>query len=299
MFDWIASKCVSALLLEVSTTPKPGLVDRYHDFRETYFEHFLISSLSLYSVFRKAAETGYKRHGRGLGKIIYEGVEEMMSCQKGGNTHLGAILLISPIASASSLSKTRPLTLESIQKNLRIIISRMDWKDTLHIFKAIRLVLPRGLSRISFLDVLDDETYVEIRKHRLTPLKALSPFIDREIVAYEWVKLYPRTMYGTAKLIENSKKMPVREALAQTFLELLSKYPDTHIMRRGGKQLAERISFMASKILGLGGVRTEKGLEALRYLDSKMRRSWRMRPGATADLLASSIATALLSGWTP
>jgi len=299
MFDWIASKCVSALLLEVSTTPKPGLVDRYHDFRETYFEHFLIASLALYSVFRKAAVTGRKRRGRGLGKVIYEGVNEMLSCQRGGNTHLGAILLISPIASASSLSETKPLNLKSIRKNLKIIISRMDWKDTLNIFKAIKLVSPRGLGRIPFLDVLNDETYLEISKHRLTPLKALSPFIDREVVAYEWVKLYPRSMYGAATLIRNSKKMPVRDALAQTFLELLSKYPDTHIMRRGGKQLAERISFMASKILNLGGVTTEKGLEAIRDLDSKMRKSWKMRPGATADLLASSIATALLSGWTP
>ena len=155
------------------------------------------------------------------------------------------------------------------------------------------------MGKISFLDVLNEETYVEISKHRLSPLKALSPFIDREVIAYEWVKLYPRTMYGATKLIENSMKMPVRDALAQTFLELLSKYPDTHIVRRGGKQLAERISFMASRVLSLGGVRTEKGLQAIRCLDSKMRRSWRMRPGATADLLASSIATALLSGWTP
>lgn len=297
--DWVASKCVSALILELSTTPKPGLVDRHHDFRETFFEHFLISSLALYPIFRKAAETGYKRLGRGLGKVIYEGVKQMMSCQRGGNTHLGAILLLAPIAAASSLSDVKPLNLKTFRKNLGRVLSRMNWKDTLYVFKAVRLVSPRGLGEVSFMDVLNDETYVEIGKYKLTPLNALSPFTYREIAAYEWVNIYPRTMYGAMKLMENSAKMSLREALAQTFLELLSKYLDTHILRRGGKQLAQRVSYMASKILSLGGVKTEKGLEEIFLLDSKMRRSWRMRPGATADLLASSIATALLSGWVP
>ena len=297
--DWIASRCVSALLLEVSTTPKPGLVDRYHDFRETLFEHFLLSSSTLYSCFRNAAETGYKRRGRGLGKVIYEGAMSMMLYQRGGNTHLGELLLISPIAAASSLSRIKPVKLRTLKKNLQIILLGMDWRDTIHIFNAVRLVSPRGLGRIPFMDVLNDETYIEIRKNKLKPLHALSPFIDREIVAYEWVRLYPRTMYGAVRLIRNVKKMPMREALAQTFLELLSKYLDTHILRRGGKPVANQISYMASRILSLGGVNTRKGLEALYELDRKMRRSWRIRPGATADLLASSIAVALLTGWTP
>ncbi|MCL7382969.1 MAG: triphosphoribosyl-dephospho-CoA synthase [Thaumarchaeota archaeon] len=297
--DWIASRCVSALLLEVSTTPKPGLVDRYHDFKETLFEHFLLSSSTLYSCFRNAAEAGYKRRGRGLGKVIYEGARNMMLYQKGGNTHLGALLLISPIAAASSLSETKPVKLKTLKKNLKIILSGMDWRDTVHIFNAVRLVSPRGLGRIPFMDVLKNETYIEIRKNKLKPLNALSPFIDREIVAYEWVRMYPRTIYGTMKLIRNIRKMPMREALAQTFLELLSKYPDTHILRRGGKPLANQISYMASRILSFGGVSTRRGLEALYELDRKMRRSWRIRPGATADLLASSIAVTLLMGWVP
>jgi len=297
--DWIASKCVSALLLEVSTTPKPGLVDRLHDFKDTSFEHFLLSSSTLYSCFKNAAEIGLKRSGKGLGKVIYEGVKDMMSCQKGGNTHLGALLLMSPIAAASSLSRTKPVSFKTLKKNLKRILLSMDWRDTIYIFNGIKLVSPRGLGRISFMDVLNDETYIEIRRHKLKPIHALRPFFDREIVAYEWVRTYPRTMYGAMRLKRNIKKMPIKEALAQTFLELLSNYPDTHILRRSGKPIARQISYMASRILGLGGVSTQKGLEALRELDRRMRRSWRTRPGATADILASSIAVTLLSGWTP
>jgi len=297
--DWVASRCVSALLLEVSTTPKPGLVDMYHDFRETLFEHFLISSSTLYSCFNKSAEIGYTKHGKGLGKVIYEGVENMLSCQKGGNTHLGALLLISPIAAATPLSRSKPVDPVVLRKHLKTILSRMDWRDTIYIFNAIKLVSPRGLGRISFMDVFREETYTEIKEKKLKPIDALKPFIDRETVACEWVKIYPRTMYGATRLLRNLKRMPMRQALAQTFLELLSKYPDTHIARRGGKALAYQVSYMVSEILRLGGVSSREGLKALNELDERMRRSWRMRPGATADLLASSIAVVLLSGWNP
>lgn len=297
--DWIASRCVSALLLEVSTTPKPGLVDRYHDFKETLFEHFLVSSSTLYSCFKRAAEVGYRRRGKGLGKVIYEGASDMLSCQRGGNTHLGALLLISPIAAAAPLSRIKPVDLRILKKNLKTILSRMDWRDTIYIFNAIRLVSPRGLGRIPFMDVLRDDTYTEIKKHKLKPINALKPFVNRETVACEWVKAYPRTMYGATRFFRNIKRMSMREAFIQTFLELLSKYPDTHIARRGGMALAYQVSYMASKILNLGGINSREGLKALYELDERMRRSWMMRPGATADLLASSIAIVLLSGWVP
>ncbi|MEN2975470.1 MAG: triphosphoribosyl-dephospho-CoA synthase [Candidatus Caldarchaeales archaeon] len=298
-YDWIASRCVSALLLEVSTTPKPGLVDRYRDFEETLFEHFLISSANLYSCFRQAAEIGRKRKGRGLGETIYKGAVRMISSQKGGNTHLGSILLISPIASASAISKTRPISIETLKKYLALVLKGMDWRDTIYIFNTIRMVAPRGLGRIPFMDVLSKTTYEEIKRLRLRPTDALRPFIDREIVAYEWVKKYSKTMYGASKLMKNIREMSLRDALAQTFLQLLSKYPDTHILKRGGRSLAERISYLSSRVLELGGVNTREGLRRLEELDLLLRKSWRMRPGATADLLASSITVVLLSGWTP
>ncbi|MCS7126000.1 MAG: triphosphoribosyl-dephospho-CoA synthase [Aigarchaeota archaeon] len=297
-FDWIASRCVSALLLEVATTPKPGLVDRYSDFHETLFEHFLISSSSLYSCFRESAEIGYKKLGRGLGEVVYRGARNMITSQRGGNTHLGALLLISPLACASALSRSKPLSMGGLRKNLKIILSRMDWKDTIHIFNALKIVGPRGLRRIPFMDIFSDETYDEIKRLRLKPVDALKPFVNIEVVAHEWVRLYSRTMYGASQLIKNIEKMSMRNALAQTFLQLLSKYLDTHILKRGGKPLAERVSYMASKILELGGVNNREGLKMLRELDLSMRKSWRTRPGATADLLASSIAVVLLSGYT-
>ncbi|MEM0078856.1 MAG: triphosphoribosyl-dephospho-CoA synthase [Nitrososphaerota archaeon] len=297
--DWVASRCTSALLLEVSATPKPGLVDRLKDFRETKFQHFLVSASTLYKWFRIAAKTGLHKKGKGLGRVIYRGVLDMLSDQKGGNTHLGAFLLLIPIASASTLSQNTPIKISSLKKHLPEILSNMDWRDSVMILKAIKTVSPRSLGRIAFMDVFNQETYREIEEKKLKPIEVFRKFVDREVVAHEWVKNYSRSFYGASRLMENLREMDLEEALTQTFLQLLSRYTDTHIQRRGGKALATRISYMASKILENGGVKNSRGRELLVELDKLLRNNWRTRPGATADLLASSITITLLNGWIP
>ena len=97
-FEWISGRFELALLLELSTTPKPGLVDKIHDYEETSYNHFLASAVSLRPWIMKAARLEV---GRGLGKIILGGVRAFMNYQRGGNTHLGAWLLIAPMASAA------------------------------------------------------------------------------------------------------------------------------------------------------------------------------------------------------
>ena len=39
--DFIAGSAELAMLLEVSATPKPGNIDRTHDFEDMTYEHFL------------------------------------------------------------------------------------------------------------------------------------------------------------------------------------------------------------------------------------------------------------------
>jgi len=51
--DLVARSAVLAMLLEVSATPKSGNVDRDHSFPDISYEHFLASSVSVYSVYKK------------------------------------------------------------------------------------------------------------------------------------------------------------------------------------------------------------------------------------------------------
>ncbi len=291
----VAYRCELALLLELSTTPKPGLVDRLHDFRETRFRDFLASAASLRTFLRKAAMS----RGRGLGRIIYMGAERFLRVQGGGNTHLGAWLLLAPLAAASGMSSRFPVSLNALVRNVAKILSGLSWRDTIWIFRAIAHVSPGGLGRVAYLDVMREETYSEIRRGRIKPLEALKPYKDYDVVAHEWVSRYGWSVGGVRFLLKGLKEEDVDEALAQTFLWHLAHHPDTLISRRAGKNVARIVSGMASEALRAGGIHTPEGRESIKRLDRLLRRSRKLRPGATADLLASTIAMALLTGWNP
>jgi len=53
--DHVAQCAELAMLFELSSSPKPGNVDRCHDFSDIGFHQFLVSAVSSYPVFRKAA----------------------------------------------------------------------------------------------------------------------------------------------------------------------------------------------------------------------------------------------------
>jgi hypothetical protein len=53
------------MVLEVAAHPKPGNVDRDHDFPDTTFEHFLASAVGTYPVLEEAA-----RSRTGVGALI-------------------------------------------------------------------------------------------------------------------------------------------------------------------------------------------------------------------------------------
>jgi len=296
--EWISGRFELALLLELSATPKPGLVDRIHDYRETSFHHFLASAVSLRPWIMKAAELG---DGRGLGKIVLGGVEAFMNSQRGGNTHLGAWLLIAPMASAAGSHKEIPIKSRSLRSKVRNILRSMDWRDTINIFRAIAYVSPSGLGHVPYLDVLRKETYDEVKERRITPLQALKIYKDYDIVAHEWVTGYSWTLGDCLRILKKN----VREiedfnaALVQTFLEILARYRDTHIVRRAGRSMAEMISSMASKVLKLGGVLTPAGRNALADFDRRIRKSRRLRPGSCADLLSATLSALLLEGFNP
>src|SRR5512137_1037760 len=80
-----------AMMLEVTAFPKPGNVDRCHDYPETRLEHFLASTIFA----RPALEEADEGKGR-IGEIIKHAVRDT-NCHDGGNTHFGAFILLIPL----------------------------------------------------------------------------------------------------------------------------------------------------------------------------------------------------------
>ena len=99
---------------------------------------------------------------------------------------------------------------------------------------------------------------------------------------------------------ELSKTDDLNEAAVDTYLRILSEKPDTLISRKAGLEKARWVSNRAQRILALGGAKTRQGRTQLEKLDEELGINGNLlNPGATADLTASVVAIALLSGYTP
>jgi len=83
------------MILEVSATPKPGNIDRDHNYTDTRFEAFPASAVGVYPILEKAAISD-----SGVGELIHKSVTESSKWQSGGNTHFGAFILLIPLVMA-------------------------------------------------------------------------------------------------------------------------------------------------------------------------------------------------------
>jgi holo-ACP synthase/triphosphoribosyl-dephospho-CoA synthase len=100
MAEYIAVRAYLALLQEVKTTPKPGLVDRRNSgaHKDMDMRHFFASANALRPFFCRFAETGYLTRDyfptetfRKIRSIGMEAEEAMLAATHGVNTHKGAI----------------------------------------------------------------------------------------------------------------------------------------------------------------------------------------------------------------
>ncbi|MFW6117512.1 MAG: triphosphoribosyl-dephospho-CoA synthase, partial [Thermoproteota archaeon] len=119
------------ILFEVSAN-KPGNITMVMGFEDTFYQHFLASAVAAAPSFRYAAQQGMKvAEGQigvgevGLGRIIKGCVEDIDNWQTGGNTLLGAVILLSPMAVAAGMTPAeyqynfRP---DTMRENLQLVV---------------------------------------------------------------------------------------------------------------------------------------------------------------------------------
>jgi triphosphoribosyl-dephospho-CoA synthase len=168
-------------------------------------------------------------------------------------------------------------------------------EDAKRAYRAIRLAHPGGLGSTDEQDVATEPT--------VTLLEAMRLAADRDGVAREWATTFETTFERGVPALLNARAdgLVLSDAIVETYLTLLAGTPDTHIVRRGGDALAQRVSRVAADALAAGGVRSEGGRRAIDAMDAALRdRRNLANPGTTADLTAATLFTALLSGgWTP
>ena len=269
---YIARCAQLAMLLEVSATPKPGNVDKDHDFDDTKYEHFLASAIGAGPIFERAAIAQ-----KDIGYFIRESVEESVRWQSGGNTHFGAFLLLVPLVMAAGNDDIKSVTK---------IVQDTSVEDAVELYKAFRCIDVR-VSSIKELSIDDPNSINELRRMGLTLYDIMNISTKYDAIAHEWISGFQRTFRGSSILEERLREMSMNDAIIFTYLTLLSERPDTLVQSKFGVEKAIKVSEKASQM-------TEKwDLDAIRDFDEELIREG-VNPGSTADMVIGSLFIVLL-----
>jgi triphosphoribosyl-dephospho-CoA synthase len=304
------SRCLQlATVLEVSIQ-KPGNVGFESSFEGTRVEHFLASAVAVGPAFEEAAHRGMEvLEGKrdvtqvGIGELIKACAADVAVWQRGGNTILGTVMLIVPLAVAAGITPQKKDTFDFsvLRKNLDMIIKSTSALDSVHLYEAVDIANPSGLGKAQDLDVSDPNSKKQLMEKNVGLFDVFKLAQSYDDICYEWVMNYPITFdlaypYLKQQLINKSLKV----AVVHTFLKILSIRPDTFITRKVGKEKALEISAEAKKVLERGGLETTEGKKSLDAFDKKLRSSSnKCNPGTTADLTAATLALATLNGYRP
>jgi len=305
------SKCLElAILLEVSTE-KPGNVTLTSSFESTNCQHFLASAVAARPALQEAANRGasvaenkLSMSEAGLGQLIKACVVDVDAWQRGGNTILGTIMLLVPIALASGMTPTNENYLfdfSVLRKNIDMAIKSTTALDSFHLYEAVEIASPSALNDAPDFDVTDPRSKERLIRQNVSLFEVFKIASAYDDICAEWVNNYPVTFYlAYPYLMEQLKSKTLNTAVVHTFLKILSERPDTFIARKVGKEKAREVSEDAKTVLELGGLETEEGQKSLKKFDFKLRLSQnKCNPGTTADLTAAALALCILSGYRP
>ncbi len=279
MFEpgYIARCAQLAMILEASANPKPGNIDRDHDYKDTRYEHFLASAVGAYSVFEQAAKSK-----NGVGALICAAVEESTKWQRGGNTHFGAFTLLIPLIMSAGASKS----IAELKQNAVQLTKNTTVKDAMDFYRAFSSVKVK-LKPVDFLDVNSPDSLRIIEERNLTLYEIMKLTCERDIIAEEWCKGFPRSFNGSLLLSKKIAESNINDSIVYVFLRMLSEVPDTFVEIKFSKEKSIWVSQMAGIVL--------KDKEQIKKLDEQLI-SEGINPGSTADIMAASLFISLLGG---
>jgi len=272
-----------ACLLEVSA-PKPGNVNRLHNFADLRFEDFLWSALAIGPAMEAAVKTR-------VGQTIWQAIHDTQQVVN-TNTNLGIVLLLAPLAKAATqLVNSQEQNgdpqdqLKQLRGKLGKILGSLTVEDARMAYAAIRLAQAGTLGQVGEGDVTEEP--------KIGLLEAMALAQERDAIAREYVSGYAISFEvgypALAKAYQESGELSM--AIVQAYLTILSQVPDTLIARKRGSEMARQVSQWAADALAIGGALTPEGQETLVNLDRLLREpeNHSLNPGTTADLTCAAI----------
>ena len=285
-----------ACLLEVSA-PKPGNVSPGRHFVDVRYEDFLASSVVIGEPLAGAGT-------RSVGATVRLAIDATARWAR-SNTNLGIVLLLAPLARAAlrepkngvgslfnpESKKTPAPFFQSLRESLRLVLDETTIDDARDVYAAIRQATPGGLGRAVVQDVAGEPT--------VTLLDVMRLAVERDAIAREYATAFEVTFGTGVPVLYQGRREGLSwdDAIVETFLTLLARNPDTHVIRRSGAAVAADVSRRARGALDAGGVRSAAGRRAIEEMDAALRDARNSgNPGTTADLTAAAIFVVLLGG---
>ena len=255
----IGTLALEAMLVEVSVTPKPGLVDRNNSgaHRDMGFFTFIRSAASLRKYFEEFANIGRSNHTDKIFPLIrkcgIEAEKEMFKATQGINTHKGEIFSLGVLSAAAG----------HLEENI-----------TGEKILSLAGEICAGLCEMDFAGVHDkaqltkgERVYIE---HGITGIRgeAEAGYPVIRDVALPAFKQYL------------AKGLSLNDALAFTLIHIIANSYDTNIISRHDLNTAKRVMTLAQNMLA-----SDLSLEKIYELDQKFIDAY-ISPGGSGDLLA-------------
>lgn len=277
---------------------KPGNVFPERPVRGLRYEDFVASADAVGPVLGEAGT-------RGVGGTILRAIEATRRVVR-GNTNLGIVLLLAPLARAARSTDaavpgpdgvpgaegapTAGGRQSALRARLHEVLEALDVEDARLAYRAIRLAKPGGMGRRADQDVSGEPD--------VSLLDAMRLAADRDSVAREYATDFETTFTTGLPLLRQTlvAGLPLPSAVVELYLELLRRTADTLVERRFGRDAATEVSLRAGAALEAGPRGSDARDTAVRELDAWLReegRGW--SPGTTADLVAAVLFVWLLT----
>ena len=218
-------------------------------------------------------------HRLGLGKRILAGVEATLAAVH-CNTNLGMLLLIAPVVRVFE-QLVSPEDFKDVIKPTLVSLGPQEAQD---IFAAIRLANPGGLGKVDKYDV-NSPLEIDI-------FSAMDAAKDRDLIALQYANGYREVVNLGIKCLQNyhNRWNSVEWAVVACYLMYMASFPDSHIRRKHGMEIAEQVR---KKTVSVRGRFTDcdnpgDAKDVLMIFDRELKES-EINPGTCADLTIASL----------
>ena len=216
-----------------------------------------------------------------VGERILAAVEATRAAV-GQNTNLGIILLCAPLAVAAERQG-------DLRHNLAAVLAELDLADADAAFRAITLASPGGLGEAARHDVRAPA--------RVTLLAAMQEAAERDQIAAQYANNYADIFAVGLPTLHRAKTRWAEPewAILAVYLAFLAAFPDSHILRKSGLEMAQAVQrravAMAARLDQTS--KPELLLPELLSWDRELK-SAKLNPGTSADLTVATLFANLL-----